>query len=432
MIRLLNAVSVYLCEGADAQIHVGTLYGSFQGGRQLAATSFEYDPTYLGRPEAYALSPDLPLQPGRVYTGSDTNMFGAFADATPDDWGTSLIDAQWANERGEGQPASLGAFDHLVQLNDDTRLGALRFTPVGEPDWLTVDGHTAARLVDAERLAVAAARFEQYEATEEDVELLGWAGSSLGGARPKATIADGDGLWLLKLPSNRDRRSDIEAWEAVALELADRAGLRVPRRRLIRSEDHGSSLLIARFDRKPRGGEAPAERIGYQSAHSAMQISSVQDRRTYEDFADTIDHLTGSRADLEEMFGRIALNVLIGNVDDHWRNHGFVRENGEWRLSPLFDVNPTRAGSRVQARQISASDDPFNRDIRMLVGSRDVYAVSASRAAEIVGRVADAVAQWREVAAEAGIATGEIESMAAAFSEAQLEHAREYVAAHAR
>lgn len=430
MMQLLNAVSVHLGEGAGEPVHVGTLHGSFQGGRRLASTSFEYDPSYLERSDAYALSPDLPLRSGRVYTGADTEMFGAFADATPDDWGTSLIDAQWANEREEGQPSVLGKFDHLVQLNDETRLGALRFTPAGESDWLTLDGHTAARLVDAGRLAAAAARFEQYEATDEDIELLGWAGSSLGGARPKATIADGNALWLLKLPSNRDRRSDIEAWEAVALELADRAGLRVPRRRLIRSDEFSSSLLIERFDRTTPAGQTPAERIGYQSAYSAMEIRSVQDRRTYDDFADTIDHLTGSRADLEEMFGRVALSVLVGNVDDHWRNHGFVRQGGQWRLSPLFDVNPTRTGSRVQARQISASDDPLDRDIRMLIRSRDVYALSETRAAEILGRVADAVAQWPEVAAETGIAAAEIASMASAFSETQLMHAREHVAAH--
>lgn len=428
MIRLINAVSVYLGEGADP-VHVGTLRGSFRSGRRLVSCSFEYGPAYLRWSGAYELSPDLPLQPGRAFSGADGTTFGAFADAAPDDWGASLIDAQWAIERAEGQPAFLGEFDYLAQLNDDTRPGALRFTEVGKPGWLTLDGHTGVRLADARRLAEAAARFEMYEASDDDVELLGWAGSSLGGARPKVTILDGDEQWLLKLPSNRDRRTDIEAWEAVALELAARAGLRVPRRRLLAIEGFNSSLLVERFDREV--SPAGPSRVGYMSALSAMEIASVQDRRTYEDFADTIDQQTGSRGDLEEMFGRVALNVLVGNVDDHWRNHGFVRSGDRWRLSPMFDVNPTRAGVRVQARQINPNDDPFDRDVRLLIESRDVYGLSDARAAEVLARVAGAVEQWRHVAMEKGIAPLEIDSMASAFSTRQRDHALEFARKHA-
>jgi serine/threonine-protein kinase HipA len=445
----MNAVSVHMSEGAAGAVEpvlVGTLRGSFQGGRRLVSTSFEYAQSYLQRAGAYELSPDLPLRSGRVYTGADATMFGAIADATPDDWGTSLIDAQWAIERTKDQPAFLGEFDHLVQLNDATRVGALRFAEVGKTEFLTLDGRTSVRLADAQRLAEAASRFEKYEASDEDVELLGWAGSSLGGARPKATIMEGGALWLLKLPSNRDRRTDIEAWEAVALELAERAGLRVPRRRLIPIEDLNSSLLVERFDRAHAPGQVRTEqteltegaesagsqiRVGYQSALSAMAVGSVQDRRTYEDFADTIDMMTGSRDELKEMFGRVALNVLIGNVDDHWRNHGFVREGDRWRLSPVFDVNPTRAGSKVQARQISPMDDPYDRDVRILIEGRDAYGLTEMQAAEGIARVAAAVEQWGDVAKELSITEAEIESMESAFSQAQLEHAKAFSDAHA-
>lgn len=447
--KLLSAVAVHLSEGAAGAVEpvlVGTLRGSFQGGRRLVSTSFEYEQSYLQRPGAYELSPDLPLRPGRVYTGADATMFGAIADATPDDWGTSLIDAQWAIERARDQPAFLGDFDHLTQLNDETRPGALRFAEVGRTAFLTLEGHTRVRLADAQRLAEAAARFERYEASDEDVALLGWAGSSLGGARPKATILDNGALWVLKLPSNRDRRTDIEAWEAVALELAERAGLRVPRRRLLPVDGFNSSLLVERFDRAPAPEQADTEqtaltagmestgsqvRVGYQSALSALAVSSVQDRRTYEDFADAIDMMTGSRDDLKEMFGRVALYVLIGNVDDHWRNHGFVREGDRWRLSPLFDVNPTRAGSKVQARQISPMDDPYDRDVRVLTEGRDAYGLTETQAAEVIARVVGAVQQWRDVAKQLSITEAEIAGMESAFSRTQLEHAKEFSRAHA-
>lgn len=345
-----------------------------------------------------------------------------------------------------------------MQQNDLTRMGALRFTetrpaqlarpgaapePSAEPintepmstEWLTAARHTAANPSDARRIAEAVARFEEYEATEEDMEILGYAGSSLGGAQPKATIQEDDGsLWMLKLPSNRDRRVDTEAWEATTLDLAAAAGLRVPRHRLIRLDERKSSLLIERFDRIGKAGIRTA-RVGYMSAMTAMQLGS-QGSATYENFADAIDLVTlsASTQDLREMYGRVALTVLVGNVDDHWKNHGFVRERGHtntdatWRLSPIFDVNPTRSGSRVRSRQINDRDDASNRDVRLLIEDRDVYRLTRQDAAEVLSRVTRAVSTWRETAEKHNISAAEIEHMASAFDEAQFDHAAHFVA----
>lgn len=444
-ITLHDVVDVYLDESPAAPLRVGTLRASYMGGRTLAGSSFEYAPSYLAGADSYALSPDLPLVAGKQFSGDDATLFGAFADVTPDDWGVGLIDAEYTLQRGDELPRAIGEFDHLVQQNDLTRMGALRFTaprsgPGAAPDadpWLTAAEHTAPNQHDVRRIAEAASRFEEYEATDEDIEILGFAGSSLGGARPKATLHDTDGtLWMLKLPSNRDRRSDLEAWEATALDIAANAGLRVPRHRLIRLAEHESSLLIERFDRTPGDG-ADRHRIGFISAMTAMQLGLQNNQATYADFADTIDHLApgSSEADLRELFQRVALTVLVGNVDDHWKNHGFIREQTgaggtEWRLSPLYDVNPTRAGSRVRSRRISDRDDPANRDIRMLIESSGVYQLNASDAAEALLPVVRAVNTWREVAAGNGIRTAEIESMASAFDETQLEHASAFVSKH--
>lgn len=432
--RLLDAVDVYLDEGPASPIYVGSLRGSFTSGRQLGGSSFEYTAEFLASSDPYPISSDLPLVAGRQFSGEDAAMFGVFADATPDDWGIGLIDDEYARERASDQPLRIGAFDHLVQQNDFTRLGALRFTEpgVGPRDWLTAGKHTAANTNDVRRIAEAVARFEEYEATEEDMEILGYAGSSLGGARPKATIQEADGsLWMLKLPSNRDRRADTEAWEATSLDLAAAAGLRVPRHRLIRLNQHKSSLLIERFD---RGGPGAQHRVGYMSAMTAMQLGE-QGSATYEDFADAIDQATASADELHEMFGRVALNVLVSNVDDHWKNHGFTREQARtgasWRLSPLFDVNPTRAGGRVRARRISDRDDQSNRDVRLLIEGRDAYRLTDQQAAEILARVTSAVGSWRETARKHSLTDGEIEHMASAFDEAQLDHATRFVAEHA-
>lgn len=440
-LRLLDAVDVHLDERPGQPVLVGSLRASFTSGRTLAGSSFEYATSYLASPARYEISPDLPLVAGRQFSGGDTTLFGAFADVTPDDWGTGLIDAEYQQRREPDDPRAIGEFDHLVQQNDIARMGALRFTTrAAEPpseraeqEWLTAAKHTAANANTVTRIAEAAARFEEYTATEEDIEILGFAGSSLGGARPKATIRDDDGrLWMLKLPSNRDRRSDLEAWEAVALDIAAQAGLRVPRHRLIRLDEHKSSLLIERFDRTSDG----RHRVGYISAMTAMQLGPQNQRASYEDFADAIDQLAPvrSRDDLREMFGRVALTVLVGNVDDHWKNHGFVREETDhgssWRLSPLFDVNPTRASSRVRSRRISSSDDATNRDIRSLIDGRDVYQLSARDAAEVLADVVSAVEKWRETAALHQIGHGEIDQMASAFDDMQLDHAARFVADH--
>jgi len=451
--KLVDAVDVYLDEGPGAPLLVGHLRASFRGGsRLLGGSSFEYTAEYVASPAAYAISPELPLVAGKQFSGEDAALFGAFSDATPDDWGTGLIDAAFTRERGRlsgeassrvsgrAQPLTLGEFDHLVQQNDLTRMGALRFTAPREKtlasvpgtdsrEWLTAAEHTAANPNDAQRIAEAVGRFEEYEATDEDMEILGYAGSSLGGARPKATIQEADGsLWLLKLPSTRDKRVDTEAWEATVLDLATAAGLRVPRHRLIRLDEHKSSLLIERFDRRP----AAHERVGYMSALTAMRLGP-QRSATYENFADTIDQVTlaASAEDLREMFGRVALTVLVGNVDDHWKNHGFTREDSAWRLSPLFDVNPTRAGSRVRSRQINDQDDPSNRDVRVLIEGRDAYRLTPRAAAEVLSRITRAVSTWRETAAKHNISAAEIEHMASAFNEDQFEHAVQFVAEHA-
>jgi serine/threonine-protein kinase HipA len=433
--QLIDAVDVYLDEGRAAPVLVGSLRASFLGGRTLAGSSFEYARSYLTDPDRYELSPDLPLVAGRQFSGGDATLFGAFADVTPDDWGIGLIDAEYARRRDDAAPRALGEFDHLVQHNDLTRMGALRFAAPGvtpaDNRWLAAATLTAPNPHDVRRIAEAATRFEEYAATDEDVEILGFAGSSLGGARPKATIQESDGsLWILKLPSNRDRRSDLEAWEATALDIGERAGLRVPRHRLIRLAEHESSLLIERFDR------STDHRVGYISAMTAMQLGPQNQQATYADFADAIDRLalSSSTRDLRELFQRVALTVLVGNVDDHWKNHGFVREpsgrESSWRLSPLFDVNPTRAGSRVRSRRITDRDDPSNRDIRLLIEDSAVYQLNARTAAEALLPVVRAVSAWREVAAGNDIASGEIEVMSSAFDETQLERAAEFVAKH--
>lgn len=418
--KLVDEVDVYVqLSGED--VWAGSLRASFQGGRVLGGTSFEYSREYLQNSQAYAISPELPVRTGRRYTGEDAPLFGAFADAAPDDWGSGLIRAR------HGGTGGLGDFDFLTQANDRTRMGAIRLRDPESPDeWLTGDAHTGVREVGIAEIVSAADRFQRYEASEQDMRVLEFFGSSLGGARPKASVVHEGKLAILKLPSTRDGRQDGEAWEYVALQLARRVGIRTPRAHQVHIGEGKSGLLVERFDR-----DATGNRIAYLSASSAMELG-MQRKATYGEFADTIAEFTACRDDLNEMFDRIALTVLINNVDDHWKNHGFVRHHESWRLSPVFDVNPTRTRGVMISRAISDVDDPTSRDLRHLLGIADAFGLSRDAAAQRLGRVATVVRTWPSVARKAGISAAEINDMAPAFSEQQIAWAESVAAQPSR
>jgi len=413
-----EAVEVWSGE-APGPRRVGTLRPSFQGLRTLASSSFEYDPEFLR--DGWQVSPDLPLRPGRTYTADNQTLPGAFSDAAPDDWGQKLIRADHAlrRQRDASLPARLGEFDYLLGVADHTRIGALRFR-TGD-SWSSSESGVA-NLHDLDRILAAAARYEDDEATDEDIAYLGDVATSPGGARPKANVVTATGtLAIAKLPHSKDGRFDVERWEAVALTLASDAGLRVPRWSLVPPGAGRAVLLSERFDR-----DADGNRLGYMSARTALELGAHDDgtRLTYEDLSDVIDHWSAAPADdLREMFGRIALSVLVNNVDDHWRNHAFLHTPAGWRLSPVFDVNPSRQRGVIDSRAISPADDPRSRDLRNLLDIAGAFRLRRADAEGDLQRVAGAVAGWDRVASGLGIPADEREAMRVAFGSAQLDWA---------
>ncbi|WP_075200958.1 type II toxin-antitoxin system HipA family toxin [Leucobacter celer] len=404
--------------------HVGSLRASFQGtSRVLGAVRFEYAPEYLADERRIALSPTLQLLRGPQLLEANSSLPDVFADTAPDDWGQSVI-RETVNRKHPG--IQVGSFDFLALAGDEGRVGALRYQDahgawVGQSE----PGETGAgeMLVDkAANFTRIAQRFERHEATQEDIDTLGAAGSSLGGARPKVSINHEGKLWLLKLPSSRDWNTDTEAWETVALRIAQASGIRVPEHRLFYSREGGSSLLIERFD---RDGD---RRLHYMSAMTVLQAvpGSVE---TYEDLADALVDLGAPREDLRELFLRVAFNVLISNRDDHWRNHGFLFDNG-WRLSPMFDVNPVRATSPMRSRPINKRDTPSDRQIALLLDDCDVYGLTPQQAAMRLDPLIDAVSRWREIARHCRISESEIGSMSSAFREDQYAVAEDFVEKH--
>jgi serine/threonine-protein kinase HipA len=422
---LHNSLEVHL-EIDGETVQAGTLGATFSGGRTLGGSWFEYDRAYFTSPGAYELDPALPRARSRTYSGEDQKLFGAFQDLTPDDWGERVIDADLARIRARNPktPQHIGTFDYLALASDETRLGAIRFRsePLGE--WLGESKAKELEKVGLDAYAAAAARLEAHEATEEDIELLAAPGTSMGGARPKVTAYMNGVLHLIKMPSERDRGRDGEAWEYVAIQIAKKAGINVQTGQLLTVDGGKSSLALKRFDRRSDG-----TRLGYMSARTAMELGDqTHNSATYEDLADVTDRLTGgNQAQLRDLFKRVALTVLINNVDDHWKNHGFLRDSHGWSLSPAFDINPSTSRGAVMSRPISGKDDPRDRDIRNLVDTASVYALSKPEASQALAEVLTATKKWADLAREARIGEGEISGMAGAFSTAQQAHAQQEI-----
>nr|WP_246226956.1 type II toxin-antitoxin system HipA family toxin [Rathayibacter agropyri] len=415
-------VDVHLDDERLGLVRVGALHPSFAGHRNLASSSFQYDEGYLATRGAYAISPDLPLVTGRVWMPESHALPGAFDDASPDEWGQRLIEANHADrrKRDPSTPAFRGAWDHLLGVSDASRLGALRLRSTETGQWLSSESGVA-NVHEIDRIVQVAARYEADDASEDDVAYLSDIATSPGGARPKANVRRPDGrLALAKLPHSKDGDLDLERWEALALMLAARVGLATPEWTLHRASEKKSVLILDRFDRAPNGG-----RRAYLSAASALGIGANDlSRYTYEQFSDVVNDLSADpRADLREMFCRIALTVLINNVDDHWRNHGFLRAPGGWRLAPVFDINPSTSTGVTASRPISDRDDPRARELSNLLDIADAFSLRREEGAWIIRSVARQVQTWPDIANELEIPERQRRRLARAFDVDRIDGA---------
>jgi serine/threonine-protein kinase HipA len=243
------------------------------------------------------------------------------------------------------------------------------------------------------------------------------AGSSLGGARPKAHVMDSNGrVAIAKFPSTASDSWNVMAWEKVALDLARRAGISVPDSQLVRVGDK-SVLIVDRFDR-----QGPV-RIGYASAMTMLEAGDG-DQRSYLEIAGVIEERsTTVTTELRQLWRRVCFTILISNTDDHLRNHGFLHERAEsWALSPAFDLNPNPApGPKELSTAIDFNDTHASVDTLMAVA--DYFRLNAQEAAEVLAQVASAVGRWRATAASHGLGQAEIDAMAPAFDHAERDRA---------
>lgn len=405
----MTPVQVHVAIGG-ADVLAGTLYPHRR--RDTESATFSYAPGYLGAGDAYALDPELPLDGGAHQTRVGRALFGALTDCAPDRWGRTLLNRREAAlARAEGRAARrLGEIDYVLGVRDDMRQGALRLRTEDGP-FLAADAAGVPALTDLPKLLALADRAERDTADLPDLLRLVRAGSSLGGARPKAHVRDTGGrVAIAKFPSAERDTWNVMAWEKVALDLARRAGIEVPASQLLKLADR-NVLVIDRFDRTTAG-----DRVGYVSAMTMLEAADG-DRRSYLEIAEVIER-TSARAteELHQLWRRIVFTVLISNTDDHLRNHGFLHERGDvWRLSPAFDLNPDPApGPKYLSTSIDDVDDTASLASALAVA--DYFRFSAEHARDTLRGVAAAVASWPQVAAQHGLTNSEITSMEPAFS----------------
>ena len=396
---------------------VGILWARQSKTRDSA--SFEYDTAWLNHPNRFALEPALQLTSGAMHTNNDRVIFGAIGDSAPDRWGRILIKRQEQRKaRAENRaPRTLSEADYLLGVNDTTRQGALRFSmEPGGPFLAAQDAAAVPPFIRLGELLNSATRICADEEDDNDLQLLLAPGSSLGGARAKASVMDKDSsLAIAKFPQ-ADDEWPVTLWEATALDLAQAAGIPVPTHR-IEQVNGRSVLLLTRFDRTGRA------RIPYLSAMSMLTATDNQEH-SYLEILDAI-RAGGSNPefDIPQLWRRIVFNILISNTDDHLRNHGFLYAGKGWTLSPAYDMNPTPTDikRRILSLAIDESDATASMELAFEVAPR--FGLKPQEAKAIALEVAQAVNDWRNVAASHGLSSKDISRMESAFEHDDLKMA---------
>ena len=394
---------------------VGRLWTRVRQGRESA--SFQYDDTWLADPERFALEPALALGSGAHHTPGGKALFGALGDSAPDRWGRALMArAERRTARNEERtPRTLTELDYLLRVSDRSRQGALRFAETeGGPFLSDASNEPIPPLIELPRLLAASDGIALDEDSDEMLALLLAPGSSLGGARPKASVLDTDGsLSIAKFPK-RDDEFDTVRWEALALTLAEHAGIEVNPWRLERLDDR-FVLVVRRFDRDAN------RRVPFLSAMS-MVGADDGDTRSYLEIADALRQYGAEASnDLQALWRRVVFSVLISNTDDHLRNHGFLYSgNAGWRLSPAYDLNPVPIDLKPRYLSTAIDLDDTQASIDLALTVAPYFALDADNAGAIANDVARSVRDWRAVAARLGFARQAIERMSSAFEHDDL------------
>ena len=415
MVSKEKTIFVYDDFSMQNPTQMGILYvNSLKGGESY---SFEYDREWLKKTSLkITLDPELMPYSGRQYPFGKA-IFGLFSDSSPDRWGRVLMNKReriLAEKEGR-KPAKLYDSDYLLGVYDEMRLGGIRFKTEPNGAFLSDDKETAAPPWTSLRTLEEASRnFENDDTavSEKWLNQLIRPGSSLGGARPKATVIDPkEQLWIAKFPSKNDE-NDTGAWEMVTHDLAKLCGLHVPEAKLEKFSNLGSTYLVKRFDR------ILSKRIHFASAMTLLgktDGASAVDGTSYLDIAAFIKSYGAQpKQDLIELWKRIVFNMAVSNTDDHLRNHAYIFAENGWRLSPLYDVNPVPYGDELSLN-VDEEDNSINIDLAIQTAAR--FGISEADAMTYAKNILSVVKEnWEKRATAYGLSRRLIEEMRPAFS----------------
>lgn len=400
-------------------MHIGNLFP--EGERVDLAPAFAYTEAWLDAPKAVQIDPQLPLYAGEQHA-PEGRGFGIFSDCAPDRWGRVLMERREANAAAkEKRPmARTNDLFYMLGVNDFTRAGALRFRRGPGAPFLDDSPLPAPPLTDLRELAEVARRLdgprpEALPEYEKWLSMLIAPGSSLGGARPKATFTMQDGtLWLAKFPGHNDQY-DWGSWEYLTYLLAGDAGIVMPEARRVLLSDRYHTYCVSRFDRQAGAAGAAQRRRMYASAMTLLERRDGQEGGSYLHLIEALESCggVGLTEDMLQLFRRAVFNLLVGNRDDHLRNHGFILQPTGWRLSPAFDLNPNPAKSDHSLTWDGKSAAPV---LQTLLDTAGHYRLDAAAAQVIVDEVSAVVATWKDLAAQLDLPGGEVQMMANVFA----------------
>jgi serine/threonine-protein kinase HipA len=404
-------------DGLETPQFIGTLFSSYSRGKEIF--SFEYNKEWLQSSFVHDIDPDLGLFVSAQYLREEKSNFGIFLDSSPDRWGRVLMDRRESIlARMENRPRrNLNESDYLLDVFDEQRMGALRFKEKATGAFMNDNRNFATPPWTSIRKLEQASYQLENESAANDSETLKWLymllapGSSLGGARPKASVRSAGGsLWIAKFPSREDRY-DVGAWEMITHELAQMAGLNVPQAMAKPFYGKHHTFLTKRFDRTTTG-----RRLHFASAMTLLGYTdgvSFQEDASYLELAEFIIRKgENANRDLEEMFRRIVFSICVHNTDDHLRNHGFLLSKTGWTLSPAYDINPNPKGTSLKLN-ISAHDNSLDLDLAVEIAS--FFRLTNDRATAIIQDTMNVVSHWRRLAVKYKISRDEQDRMRPAF-----------------
>lgn len=385
---------------------------SYESIRGSDSYGFSFDKDWLKNHSNIFLSDDLNNFPGWQYTHIGKDIFGCFSDALPDRWGKTLLlrREQILAKEEKRSVKRLNSYDYLIGIDDFSRMGGFRFKENKDNDFINVSN--ILRIPPLNEIKDLIVASKEIEKSEDDnimpdrkwlLQLI-QPGSSLGGARPKASVIDSDKtLYIAKFPSHNDNY-DVALWEHLSHLLAKKAGITVAHTKTLLINDKHHTLLSKRFDRTPDG-----KRVHFASAMTLLGLNDGDNASSGFGYLDIVDFIIQQCFDVEhnlkELFRRVAFYICIGNTDDHFRNHGFILTPKGWTLSPAYDINPTN--NRYQSLLINNKTNDSN--LNILLDSCEDYLIKKDIAQLIIEEVSNALRNWKNDAFRLGIPSKEIE-----------------------